>query len=225
MPRTAVIPRVTPMPPPPPILRTFQPAPSAPVTIEKSGWEQESGLAPAPPAYFWTHYRYLTSSVRAAIDRAPVKRHRWHFIVVHNSGTRQGNAKAFDYYHRYVRKMPNGLAYQFVIGNGTSSGNGEIEIGDRWRRQIQGGHVHSDYLNNIALGICLVGDFNRDLPTDAQLGALEELIRYLRLRVGKIDRKFAIVEAHREINPPQWPTDCPGARFPYRWLHSRFDQP
>jgi hypothetical protein len=57
--------------------------------------------------------------------------------------------------------MSNGLAYHFVIGNGTSSGNGEIEVGNRWRRQINGGHVHSDYLNNISLGICLVGDFNR----------------------------------------------------------------
>jgi len=33
------------------------------------------------------------------------------------------------------------------------------------RRQINGGHVHSDYLNNIALGICLVAIFNRDQPT------------------------------------------------------------
>ena len=107
------------------------------------------------------------------------------FIIVHNSGTRQGNARIFDYYHRNVRRMRNGLAYHFVIGNGTSSGNGEIGVGDRWRRQINGGHVHSDYLNNISLGICLVGDFNRDQPTRAQLDSCEELIRYLRDRCGK----------------------------------------
>ncbi len=119
--------------------------------------------------------------------------------------------------------MQNGLAYQFVIGNGTSSGDGQIEIGDRWRKQINGGHVHSDYLNNIAIGICLVGDFNHDKPTAKQLEALDELIRYLRQRVGKSDGKWAIVKAHKEINPPQWPTDCPGNDFPYRWLHSRYD--
>jgi hypothetical protein len=83
----------------------------------------------------------------------------------------------FDYYHKHVRRMQNGLAYHFVIGNGTSTGNGQVEVGDRWRRQINGGHVHSDYLNNISLGICLVGDFNRDQPTRAQLDACEELIR------------------------------------------------
>jgi hypothetical protein len=208
------------------------------VNIEKQGLEQQEGFEPPPlppPSHhhWWqifsgedqTQYHYLTKSIRDAIDhpQGQVKKARWRFIVVHNSGTRQGNARIFDYYHLHVRKMPNGLAYHFVIGNGTSSGNGQIEIGNRWVRQINGGHVHSDYLNNIALGICLVGDFNRDLPTKEQLAALDELIRYLRIRVGKIDGKPAIVKAHKEINPPQWPTDCPGDRFPYYWLHSRFD--
>lgn len=182
-------------------------------------------MEPPPPRErrgFWpfgrSSYRYLTAAVRDAIDSAPVKKRRWRYIVVHNSGSRQGNAKIFDYYHRRVRKMPNGLAYHFVIGNGTSSGDGQVEVGGRWTRQINGGHVHSDYLNNIALGICLVGDFNRATPTQAQLEALDELIRYLRKRVGRTDGKFPAVKAHKAINPPRWPTDCPGGKFPYRWL-------
>lgn len=201
----------------------------AQVIIEKSGVEEDQGFEPppSPPPRrfgFWpwsrssTNYRYLTRSVIDAIRRAPVKRRRWQFIVVHNSGTRQGNARVFDYYHRHVRRMQNGLAYHFVIGNGTSTGNGQIEVGDRWRRQINGGHVHSDYLNNISLGICLVGDFNRDQPTRAQLESCEELIRYLRERCGKIDGGEIPVRPHREMNPPRWPTDCPGDDFPYSWF-------
>jgi len=201
----------------------------AQVVIEKSGLEQDEGFepppSPPPRRGFWpwsrsreSSYRYLTRSVIEAIRRAPVKRRRWQFIVVHNSGTRQGNARVFDYYHRHVRRMQNGLAYHFVIGNGTSTGNGQIEVGDRWRRQINGGHVHSDYLNNISLGICLVGDFNRDQPTRAQLESCEELIRYLRERCGKIDRGEIPVRPHREMNPPRWPTDCPGDVFPYSWF-------
>jgi len=202
----------------------------AQVVIEKSGFEEDQGFEPTPSPpprrfFLWpwsrtrpTSYRYLTRSVIEAIRRAPVKRRRWQFIVVHNSGTRQGNARAFDYYHRHVRRMQNGLAYHFVIGNGTSTGNGQIEVGDRWRRQINGGHVHSDYLNNISLGICLVGDFNRDQPTRAQLESCEELIRYLRERCGKIDRGDIPVRPHREMNPPRWPTDCPGDVFPYSWF-------
>jgi N-acetylmuramoyl-L-alanine amidase len=198
------------------------------VVIEKSGVEEDQGFEPppSPPPRrfgFWpwsrpVNYRYLTSSVVEAIRRAPVKRRRWQFIVVHNSGTRQGNARVFDYYHKHVRRMQNGLAYHFVIGNGTSTGNGQVEVGDRWRRQINGGHVHSDYLNNISLGICLVGDFNRDQPTRAQLDACEELIRFLRDRCGKTERGTIPVKPHRDINPPRWPTDCPGDAFPYSWF-------
>ena len=197
------------------------------VVIEKSGIEEDQGFepppSPPPRRGFWpwsrsVSYRYLTSSVIDAIRRAPVKRRRWQFIVVHNSGTRQGNARVFDYYHKHVRRMQNGLAYHFVIGNGTSTGNGQVEVGDRWRRQINGGHVHSDYLNNISLGICLVGDFNRDQPTRAQLEACEELIRFLRDRCGKTERGTIPVKPHRDINPPRWPTDCPGDAFPYSWF-------
>jgi len=202
---------------------TSQPAPSvgssepAQVVIKKSGYQKPRGFS-LPFHLFGKHYNYVTSSVRREIDRAPVLRERWRFIIVHNSGTRQGNARIFDYYHRNVRRMTNGLAYHFVIGNGTSSGNGEIEVGNRWRRQINGGHVHSDYLNNISLGICLVGDFNRDQPTRAQLDSCEELIRYLRDRCGKVERHDIPVRPHREMNPPRWPTDCPGDDFPYRWF-------
>jgi hypothetical protein len=232
-PRAIAVP--SPNAPPPPIPRSTS-AYGAPVeepeqlTIEKYGYEKPKG--------FWARlfggggrqsgssgagYRYLTASIRNQIDRAPVTRGRWQYIVVHNSGTRQGNAAAFDYYHRHFRRMQNGLAYHFVIGNGTSTGNGQIEIGNRWTRQINGGHVHSDYLNNIALGICLVGDFNRDQPTRAQLDCCEELIRYLRQRCGKVGDHYPIVKPHRDVNPPRWATDCPGDVFPYSWFR-RFQE-
>ena len=197
--------------------------PDAPIRVEKSGLAEDRGVEPAPKLYFggfFKRYRYLTPAVRKAIDQAQVQRGRWKYIVIHNSGTRQGNARIFDVYHRRVRKMQNGLAYHFVIGNGSSSGKGEIETGDRWTRQINGGHVASDYLNNIALGICLVGDFNRDKPGREQLDALDELIAYLRSRVGKSGGKSAVVKGHKEINPK--PTDCPGDRFDLGWLRQRF---
>jgi hypothetical protein len=195
----------------------------APIHIEKSGLQVDAGYEPPQRQAFggfMKRWRYLTPSVRKAIDNAKVKRGRWKYIIVHNSATRQGNARIFDNYHRRVRKMPNGLAYHFVIGNGRSSGDGEIEIGQRWIRQINGGHVASNYLNDISIGICLVGDLNRDLPTKAQMEALDELCTYLRTRVGKVKGKSAIVKGHKEINPK--PTDCPGRRFPLSYLRKRF---
>lgn len=194
------------------------------MVIEKSGLIEDRGYEPPPKkssgAGWFRRYRYLTPAVRRAIDRAPVRKGRWRYIIVHNSGTRNGNARIFGNYHKNVRKMPNGLAYHFVIGNGNSSGNGEIEIGSRWTRQINGGHVASDYLNEIAIGICLVGDLNRDKPTAAQIAALEELVDYLRARVGKVKGRPVAVRGHKQINPK--PTDCPGDRFDLRWLRRRF---
>jgi hypothetical protein len=219
-----------PRPAPRPSARPPDPQTSLPsdITVEKSGLEQEQGFEPPPPPPprrgFWpwsrrpANYRYLSAANIDAIRRAPVQRNRWKFVIVHNSGTRQGSARVFDYYHRRVRRMRNGLAYHFVIGNGTSTRDGQIEIGDRWVRQARGGHVHSDYMNNIGLGICLVGDFNRQQPTRAQLEATEELIKYLQDRCGS--GKFS-VRPHREVNPPRWATDCPGDVFPYGWF-SRF---
>jgi len=218
-------PTATPKPTPPQIPQGKTPGGErldAPILIEKSGLEESQGEEPAPKSTggWFRRWRYLSPSVRKAIDNARVQKGRWKYVIIHNSGTRQGNARIFDTYHRRVRKMQNGLAYHFVIGNGNSSGDGEIEIGPRWTRQINGGHVASDYLNNIAIGICLVGDLNRDQPTQAQMAALDELIVYLRGRVGKIKGKPAIVVPHKKINPK--PTDCPGDRFPYGWLQKKF---
>lgn len=226
-----VIPLTSPEPPPsptptPPQIPTGRTPDGerlgAPILIEKSGLEEDQGLEPAPKSTggWFRRWRYLTPAVRQGIDQANVRKGRWKYIIIHNSGTRQGNARVFNKYHRRVRKMKNGLAYHFVIGNGRSSGDGQIEIGPRWTRQINGGHVASDYLNNIAIGICLVGDLNRDLPTKAQLAALDELITYLRGRTGKIKGRQSIVLPHKKINPK--PTDCPGDRFPYGWLRRRF---
>lgn len=245
-PRATTPPRPAPAPSPTPAANAGQnaggDAPS--VIIIKPGQEDDANESESPPPPpppqkkrgFWARlfgigadeeadaarYRYLTRPVLEAINHAPVRGGRWKYTVVHNSGTRQGSARAFDFYHRHTKHMPNGMAYHFVVGNGTTTRDGQIEIGSRWTRQINGGHVHSDYLNNIAIGICLVGDFNRDQPTRAQYAALQELITYLRKRVGRVDRRLSIVKAHKEINPV--PTDCPGSQFSYSWLHRQFDQ-
>ncbi len=237
-PKPTAAPERTPKPTPtakptPKPTRTPKPTPadtaSAPIVIQKSGFEEDEGYVEPTKTkkgfrFFGkssgVRYKYITSSVKAELEKPKILKNRWKYIIVHNSGTRQGNARIFDYYHKNTRKMQNGLAYHFVIGNGTSSGDGQIEIGDRWRRQINGGHVASDYLNDISLGICFVGDFNQQKPTQAQLDSLDELITYLQKRVGKIKGKPTIVKAHKQINPK--PTDCPGDRFPYDWLQRKF---
>ena len=110
--------------------------------------------------------------------------------------------------------MENGLAYHFVIGNGVDSGDGEIEIGSRWIKQIKGGHVRQEEINEIAIGVCLVGNFEVAKPSKNQLSAMRELIDFLRAEVVTPRVRFAV---HKEVDPGH--TVCPGRHFPLREMH------
>ena len=64
----------------------------------------------------------------------------WQWIVVHHAAQSSGDAASIGRVHRDVNKW-DGLGYHFVIGNGTQSGDGEIEVGFRWREQREGAHA------------------------------------------------------------------------------------
>ncbi|MDR1144649.1 MAG: LysM peptidoglycan-binding domain-containing protein [Verrucomicrobiales bacterium] len=173
----------------------------------------------APAAGAGATGKYLfVSKVKKQID-APRRAHAWKYIVVHHSGSGSGNARIFDYYHR-SRGMENGLAYHFVIGNGSESGDGEIEVGGRWSRQLPGGHLRSDGQNEVAIGICLVGNFDRERPTRKQIAALIELVNYLGQRATAADYPRPRFVLHRDINIR--PTDCPGRNFPAAAMYQMF---
>jgi hypothetical protein len=162
--------------------------------------------APAPRA---AARRTLPRSIQRAIDKAPVAAGRWKYIVIHHSGVNTGTPQAMDQYHREVRHMENGLAYHFVIGNGSGMGDGEIFVGHRWTAQLAGGHLASEAQNEVALGICLVGNFDEHPPSAKQLASLRALIEALLFRC-KLPP--SAVKTHQQINIVY--TRCPGAKFP-----------
>jgi len=139
----------------------------------------------------------------------------WQFIVVHHSATPTGSADEFDRMHR--AKGWDELGYHFVIGNGTGSADGEVEIGGRWTKQKHGAHAkipgHPEY-NDVGIGICLVGNFDVTEPTGAQMESLAHLTRYLMDRYG-ISRNH--ISGHGQLKP----TDCPGRHFNYADFFSR----
>lgn len=151
----------------------------------------------------------LNPAVQKAIAKAPVSPHTWKYIVIHHSGMPEGSLKSIDRYHREERHMEHGMAYHFLIGNGHGMGDGEIAVGNRWREQREGGHLRSEQQNKIALGVCLVGNFEQTQPTAMQLRSLEALIRAL---LKRCDLTVSAVKTHREINIVR--TDCPGSKFP-----------
>jgi len=155
----------------------------------------------------------LEPEQRARFDRTRVKPGRWKYLVVHHSATSKGTVKGMDRYHSEVRHMENGLAYHFVVGNGKGMGDGETVAGRRWNEQLAGGHLASEALNQVSLGICLVGNFESGVPTRRQLRSLAALINYLLARC-RLDR--SAVRTHQQINTVF--TRCPGRRFPVKEL-------
>jgi N-acetyl-anhydromuramyl-L-alanine amidase AmpD len=139
---------------------------------------------------------------------------KWTHIIIHHSATDTGCAKSFDNYHRNVLKWSGGLGYHFVIGNGTGSGNGEIECGPRWKAQGVGSHAGVRYYNDHGIGICLVGNFEKERPTDKQIAATVELVAWL---CREYDIKPENVEGHRDVKD----TLCPGRYFPMETVRRR----
>jgi len=150
-------------------------------------------------------------SVQKAIDKAPVAPGRWRYVVVHHSGVDRGDLKSIDRYHKEERHMEHGLAYHFLIGNGNGMRDGEIAVGDRWREQRDGGHLHSEAQNRIALGICLIGNFDEDKPTPRQMQSLTALTEAL---LKRCKLSTSAVKTHQQINVVK--TRCPGKNFPTR---------
>lgn len=174
-------------------------------------------LIPAAAGAAIVGQNYLTEVI-SVTDRLNIPRGRWRWIVGHHSGIERGNATSYDRYHREDRRMENGLAYHFVIGSGLDSGRGQIEIGNRWRRQLQGGHVRNHQVNMEGIGICLVGNFERRAPHPEQMEAFTQLVHYLRNNVLRGQPvKFAV---HREIDRGR--TVCPGRHFPVQRMHQLF---
>jgi hypothetical protein len=127
----------------------------------------------------------------------------WQWIVIHHSATTTGGAAAFDKMHK--AKGWDELGYHFVIGNGTDTRDGQVEVGSRWPRQKWGAHAKTpdNKYNDYGIGICLVGNFDNERPTKAQVQSLSHLVAYL-MKTYKIPADRVI--GHGDTKA----TDCPG---------------
>jgi hypothetical protein len=138
---------------------------------------------------------------------------RWRYIVIHHSATGEGGAVSF--HREHAKKWQNGLGYHFVIGNGTHTSDGQIEVGTRWKRQgqgIDGAHAGNKRYNKYGIGICLVGSFNNGgRPSAQQLEALRTLCQTLMERYGIPKSQ---IFPHKEVRKGH--TDCPGKSFPFQ---------
>ena len=86
----------------------------------------------------------------------------------------------------------------------------------RWLKQQDGAHCKADGMNHRAIGICLVGNFNNEVPTRRQMESLayltNELRKYYRIPADRI-------KGHKEV--PGAKTECPGRSFPWSEFRRR----
>ena len=125
----------------------------------------------------------VTPFVAEPIDlfQPPKADRPWKYIVVHHSANETGGLDQIDRDHRKILGF-EGCGYHFVIGNGTDSPDGQIEVAQRWTGQKNGVHCRNGKnpdVNEYGIGICLVGNFDETEPTPSQVAAAKALVAYL----------------------------------------------
>ncbi len=139
----------------------------------------------------------------------------WRYIIIHHSASLRDNAATMDEHHRNENGWDE-LGYDFVIGNGSRSGDGQIEVGSRWRKQKHGAHckTNDERFNQFGIGICLVGNFEQSRPSARQMASLQRLVEYLawhyRIPAQNI---FGHGEAVAQFPAERRATKCPGRYF------------
>ena len=135
----------------------------------------------------------------------------WKHIVLHHTATSRGSVESIHEAHLKRRDKGGnpwlGIGYHFVIGNGNGMPDGEIEPTFRWRQQMHGAHAGVGNYNRQGIGIVLVGNFEKQPPTAAQLMAVKRLVRTLKAKY-RIDAEHVI--GHSDVKA----TACPGKYFP-----------
>lgn len=137
---------------------------------------------------------------------------RWECIVIHHSGSEVGGAARFGAWHR--ARGWDELGYHFVIGNGSDTPDGRVEVGPRWKEQKHGAHCKTadEYYNEHGIGICLVGNFDTHAPSPAQHRSLVRLVAFL-------CRRYHIPPSHILTHGGvTGKTDCPGEMFDVKSL-------
>lgn len=129
----------------------------------------------------------------------------WTSIVIHHTATERGSVESIHEAH--LAKEWLGIGYHFVIGNGNGMPDGAIEPTFRWREQLHGAHAGSDEYNQQGIGIALIGNFEEEPPTAAQLMAIKRLVAILK---SEYEIESERVIGHGEVKA----TACPGKLFP-----------
>lgn len=134
------------------------------------------------PKHIWRRYK------KRSLDKIDM-------VVVHHSATTSGTAKSFARYHVNSRGWP-GIGYHYVIDkDGTINQTNELE-------NIS---YHVSGQNTNSIGICLVGDYDKQKPPAIQMDQCARLIVSLQ---NQLDQELKI-RGHSAFSKKT----CPGLNF------------
>ena len=145
--------------------------------------------------------------------------HKWKYIVIHHSATDEGSSLAFHRSH-LAKGWDKGVGYHFVIDNRSGGKkDGEIEATPRWIKQEDGAHCKASDMNDKAIGICLVGNFDVEQVSSKQMASLAYLVQSLQ-KYYHIPSKNIMAHGHVAGSS----THCPGKKFPWARFKSRLEE-
>lgn len=116
------------------------------------------------------------------------------YLVIHHSATNSGDAFSFARYHVNNHDWP-GIGYHYVI----------LEDGTvQWTNNIEVTSYHVKEHNSYSVGICIVGNFTKDVLNTKQKEAVKELVGSL---MAQLNLSIERIVGHSEIN--HGATQCP----------------
>src|SRR4030042_720484 len=138
----------------------------------------------------------------------------WEYIMIHHSLTKDGETvswKAIEDFHRNQYGWAD-IGYHFGV---------EL-IGDRHQVLIgrtllkPGAHCKESRMNEKAIGICCVGNFDLTIPSDQMMEILIHKLIHPRMDLFAIDKDHIVF--HREYATYK---SCPGLLFDKKLLLNR----
>lgn len=126
------------------------------------------------------------------INWKPLDTRKVSHMIIHHTACKVANPYDINSWHLFDNGWDGGFGYNYYIRK-----DGTIYVG---RGENIGAHAQG--YNEISLGVCCEGDFNKELLPIEQYRSLIELLKHLKLKLPK----FKSILGHRDINQ----TDCPG---------------
>lgn len=160
------------------------------IDIEQEGWDPKTGFG------------LFVLPAEIPKKEGEQEMNKPQYIIIHHSATKLGDAETFRRYHVQVNGWKD-IGYHYVINNGTYKPDGFIEKG-RDEKEVG---AHAVGYNDKSIGICLVGNFDEDKPTQKQMQALTQLCKDIMQRYN-IPAKNVL--GHRETGAKK---TCPGKNF------------